>query len=85
MELNNKGHYPFIQPFCSEVYRASRLRFSHNFHALLNFLRLDDHNSKHLDPEALMAPFVQMLQPARYTFDAGGCEVHTSESHRATL
>jgi hypothetical protein len=85
LELNNKGHYPFIQPLCSEVQRASRLRFSHSIDAPLNFLRFEAHNSKHLDPEALMAPFVQMLQTARYTLDSSGCEVHISGSRRPTL
>jgi hypothetical protein len=78
LELNNKGHYPFIQPLCGEVYGASCLRISHSIDAAVNFLRSDAQNSKHLDPEGLVAPLVQPLQPARYALDCSGSGVHTS-------
>jgi hypothetical protein len=61
------------------------LRFSHSIDAPLNFLGFYAHNSEHLDPEILVAPFVQTLQSARYTLDSSGCEVHTSGSLRPTL
>jgi hypothetical protein len=84
LELNNKGYYPFIQPLCSEVQRTARLRLSHSIDAPLNFLCFDAHNSEHMNPEVLVAPFVQTLQLARYALDFSGREVHTSGSLRAT-
>jgi hypothetical protein len=84
LELNDKGNYPFIQPLCSEVQRASCLRSSHSIYAPLNFLRFDAHNSKHFYSEALVAPLVQTFQPAGDTLDSSGCEVHACEGLHPT-
>jgi len=56
------------------------LRFSHIIDGPLNVVRFDADSFKHLDPKAPMAPFVQVFQPARYTLNSSGCEVHTSAS-----
>jgi hypothetical protein len=76
LELNNKGDYPFIQPLCRGLCLASRLRFGHSTDAPLNFFRPDAQSSEHLDPEGLVAPLVQTLEPTRYENDSGGCGVH---------
>jgi len=54
------------------------LCLSHRIDAELNFRCLDAHNFEHLDPEALVAAFVQKLQPVGYTLDFDGREVHGS-------
>jgi hypothetical protein len=60
------------------------LRFSHSIDCPLNFLCFDAHNSKHFDPEGLVAPLVQTLQPTRYANDSSGCGVHIAGSRRPT-
>jgi hypothetical protein len=60
------------------------LRFSHSINAPLNFLRLDAHNSKHLDSEGLVAPLVQTLESTRYENDSSGYGVHMAGSRRPT-
>jgi hypothetical protein len=84
LELNNKGDYSFIQPLCRGLSGASRLRFSHSTDAPLNFLRSDAQSSKHLDPEGLVVPLVQTLQPTRYENNSSGRGVHIAESRRPT-
>ena len=74
MELNNKGDYPFIQPLPRGLCLASRLRFGHSTDASLNFFRPDAQGSKHLDPEGLVAPLIQTLQPTRYENDSAAVE-----------
>ena len=84
LELNNEGHNPFIQPLGGEVYSAWCLRFSHRIDPALNVLRSDAQNSKHLDPEGLVALLVQPLQPGRYAPDSSGSGIHTSGGSRPT-
>jgi hypothetical protein len=84
LELNNKGDYPFIQPLCRGLCLASRLRFGHSTDAPLNFFRPDAQSSEHLDPEGLVAPLVQTLEPTRYENDSGGCGVHIVGRRRPT-
>jgi hypothetical protein len=84
LELNNQGDYAFIQPLCRGLCGASRFRFGHSTDAPLNFLRSDAQSSKHFDPEGLVAPLVQTLQPTRYENDSSGRGVHIAGRRRPT-
>jgi hypothetical protein len=84
LELNNKGDYPFIQPLFRGLSGALRLRFGHGIDAPLNVLRSEAQSSKHFDPEGLVAPLVQTLQPTRQENDSSGCGVHIAGRCRPT-
>jgi hypothetical protein len=74
LELNNKGDYPFIQSLPRGLCGTSRLRFGHSTDAPLNFFRPDAQGSKHPDPEGLVVPLIQTLQPTRYENDSAAVE-----------
>jgi hypothetical protein len=60
------------------------LRFGHDTDSSLNFFRPDAQRSEHPDPEGLVAPLIQTLEPTRYENNSGGCGVHIAGKRRPT-